>query len=40
MCEVLMKTIEPVSTREGTETTVKIPDSTYAGVDIEQVAAK
>ena len=38
MREVVMQTAEPVSTREGTERMVKILDSTYARVDLDQVA--
>ena len=39
MIKVVMQTEEPVSTREDTERLVKILDSTYAKIDLEQVSA-
>ena len=38
MCEVVMKTSEPFSTREATDRLVKIIDSTYVKADLKQVA--
>ena len=39
MCEVLMQTAEPVSTKDDTESLVKILGSTYQNSDLEQVDA-
>ena len=39
MHKMSMQTVEPVSTREATERLVKILDSTYVKLDLEQVAA-
>ena len=38
MCEVVIQTAEPYSTREATDILVEILDSTYAKADLEQVA--